>query len=322
MLLFFYTCTLKNVKQAQTAAATISFVGDLMCYPSMHRVFHTKNSYDFRPLFVNVKSNLICSDLTIGNLETVVSTNAPLSGYPRFNAPREYLVALTNAGFDLLSLANNHIYDLGPAGLLDTMAILTEYQLNYTGVSQNSNSYTRIFYTNIKSIKFAFIAYSYGFNRRINNKFANAAVFHEDKQKLAPVVKDVNKALSKHSDFIILITHWGKEYQTETNPQIIKNALYLLEQGIDIIIGMHPHMLQPVCIYHNVKGYKKLAAYSLGNFVSAQKRDKRLKTGMILNLTFVKKNNTKSFFIKNRIKTRIQITSDPCTYKINTRQLK
>ncbi|HKJ80557.1 MAG TPA: CapA family protein, partial [Ignavibacteriaceae bacterium] len=154
------------VAQDSTVTATISVVGDLMCHSVQFEYSKVEaDSFDFNPVYRLVKKYLSSSDFTFGNLETVTAgKDKKYSGYPLFNSPDSYIRALKNTGFDLLTTANNHALDKSEKGVLRTIKILNENEINYNGtyISKNDRDSLRIF--EVKGIKIAFLAYSYGTN--------------------------------------------------------------------------------------------------------------------------------------------------------------
>ena len=155
-----------NYSSDSTVTVTLSAVGDIMCHSGQFDYARVaKDSFDFNPVFRYVKQHLSKSDFTFGNLETVFAgKSAKYSGYPRFNSPSELLDALKNTGFDLLTTSNNHSLDRDEIGILRTINELNKRSLNYNGtyVSQRDRDSIRIF--NIKGVRIAFLAYSYGTN--------------------------------------------------------------------------------------------------------------------------------------------------------------
>jgi poly-gamma-glutamate synthesis protein (capsule biosynthesis protein) len=275
---------------------SISVVGDLMCHsPQFEYTKVGKDSFDFSPVYRNVKIYLESSDFTFGNLETVTAgkENGGYTGYPMFNTPASYISALKEIGFDLLVTANNHSLDRSEKGILKTIDEINSRNLNYVGTfkSQQDRDSIRIF--DIKGIKISVLAYSYGTNGNPIPKDKNYLINLIDYNLIE---KDIQSAKTNGAELVLLHFHFGEEYKREP-VQFQKDVVNkTIELGADIIIGGHPHVLQPVNFYktNNAKLDSGFVAYSMGNFFSNQQA--RFKdAGMILTI-IIKKD-----FIKNRI---------------------
>lgn len=278
----------KSVDKDSTSSVTISFVGDLMCHsPQFQFAQISKDSFDFRPVFCEVKQYLTKADLTIGNLETTISgKESRYSGYPLFNTPEEYLEALKDAGFDILLTANNHSLDRGKKGLLRMVEMIKKNGLESVGSynSQQDRDSIRIY--EINGIKIAILAYTYGLN---GNYIAKNEKYLVNVIDTTLLKKDILDSRNKYADIILVYFHFGNEYQRNPSSfqkEIVKRAI---DYGADLIIGSHPHVIQPIEYFSSNKNKigKGLIAYSLGNFISNQ-RWRYSDAGIILNLTITK----------------------------------
>ena len=267
---------------------TISFVGDLMCHsPQLKFAQVSHDSFDFKPVFHEIKKYLNEADLTIGNLETTISGKEKrYSGYPLFNSPGEYLEALKDAGFDILLTANNHSLDRGKKGVLRTIEMIKNNGLESIGSyhSQQDRDSIRVF--DINGIKTAILSYTYGLN---GNYIANNERFLVNVIDTTLMKQDILNARNKNADVILVYFHFGDEYQRKPNSfqkEIVKRAI---DYGADLIIGSHPHVIQPVEYFSSIKNRigKGLIAYSLGNFISNQ-RWRYSDAGVILKFTITK----------------------------------
>jgi len=286
----------RTIYTDSSVTISISVVGDLMCHsPQFEYTKVGKDSFDFSPVYRNVKKYLESSDFTFGNLETVTAgkENGGYTGYPMFNTPASYISALKEIGFDLLVTANNHSLDRSEKGILKTIDEINSRNLNYVGTfkSQQDRDSIRIF--DIKGIKIAILAYSYGTNGNPIPKGKNYLINLIDYNLIE---KDIQSAKINGAELVLVHFHFGEEYEREP-VQFQKDVVNkTIELGADIIIGGHPHVLQPVNFYktNNAKLDSGFVAYSMGNFFSNQQA--RYKdAGMILTL------NIKKDFIKNRI---------------------
>lgn len=278
---------------------TLAFVGDLMCHSTQFNYANvSKDSFDFRPVFREVKKQLVSADFTIGNLETVLGgKDRRYSGYPMFNSPDEYLTALKHTGFDLLFTSNNHSLDRGEKGILRTIDQINQNKLNYVGTysSQEDRDSIRIY--NLKGIKTAFLSYSYGTN---GNPIPKEKDYLINLIDINLVERDIQKAKELLSDVIIVYYHFGNEYKTKPSAYQIEIVKKTIEFGADIIIGSHPHVLQPIEYFKtmNAKIDTGIVAYSLGNFISNQ-RWRYSDAGVILNLSISKNELSSEIKISN-----------------------
>jgi poly-gamma-glutamate capsule biosynthesis protein CapA/YwtB (metallophosphatase superfamily) len=278
---------------------TISAVGDLMCHALQYNYAEMENGkFDFDPAFKAVKKYFENSDFVFGNLETVTAGKSRgFSTYPLFNSPDEYLTALKNAGFSLLTTANNHALDQGKKGVLRTIGQLEKNHLNYTGTFKSERDRDSIRIFNIKGIKTAFLAYSYGTNGIPVPKDCPYLINLID---MSLIRNDIKAARKKGAEIVLVYFHFGYQYSKTPNDfqkQIVNETI---NAGADIIIGGHPHVLQPVR-YFKTKGAKLdsgFIAYSMGNFFTNQ-RDRYTDAGMILNINITKNFSNDSIYISN-----------------------
>jgi poly-gamma-glutamate capsule biosynthesis protein CapA/YwtB (metallophosphatase superfamily) len=278
---------------------TISIVGDLMCHSVQFNYARVEaDSFDFSGVFREVNKYLSSSDFTYGNLETVLAGKSKsYSGYPFFNTPDAFLDAVKNAGFDLLVTANNHALDQGEKGILRTIKKMNEIGINHTGtfISQRDRDSVRI--VNLKNIKLAVLAYTYGTNDIPVPKGKNYLINLID---FDLIESDIAKARKDGAEIVLVNFHYGEEYKRE--PVTFQNEVVnkTIEAGADIIIGGHPHVIQPVNYFKtdSAKLDTGFVAYSMGNFISNQ-RWRYSDAGLILNIQLVKNRNTDSIYIKN-----------------------
>lgn len=267
---------------------TISFVGDLMCHlPQIDYARVGKDSFDFKPVFREVKKFLSSSDLTIGNLETTIAGKENrYAGYPLFNSPDEYLVALKDAGFDILLTANNHSLDRGKKGIERTIDKISELGMNFTGTykSQQDRDSIRIF--EINGIKLTILAYTYGLN---GNNIPKNEEFLVNVIDTSLIKQDIRSARKKNVEVVLVYFHFGEEYQRKPSHFQKEIVKHVIDYGADLIIGSHPHVIQPLEFFTSNKNKigEGIIAYSLGNFLSNQ-RWRHSDAGVILNLELTK----------------------------------
>lgn len=192
--------------------------------------------------------------------------NAKPSGYPRFNAPAELLDELKSAGFDAFTLANNHILDKGSSGLSDTIDRLSERELLYFGVSRTKPEY-EVLIANVQGVKIALLGYTYGTNGHKDEKQQVRYLTEENVQS------DVAAAKKAGADYIIAFPHWGSEYHQGIHTSTKRWAKKLADAGVDLILGSHPHVLEPMEKITASDGREVIAVHSMGNFISNQQKD-------------------------------------------------
>ncbi len=264
-ILILFLIWLKGLS-GQNDTLKILWVGDIMVHqPQLEAAFDEENKfYDFSNSFYFLKPYLKSYDWVIGNLETTIGVK-PYRGYPRFSSPPALLDALKKAGFNVLVTANNHSADRGRKGIEMTIRYAQIYDLKTTGTFVNEKDKQRRnpWILEKKGMKIALLNYTYGTN--------GLPVPHPTLVNLidkAQIRRDVLKARALHPDAIIVFFHWGNQYQLQ--PSAVQKNLekFLHSLGVKIVIGSHPHVVQPVK-YDEPSG--KLTAFSLGNFISNQR---------------------------------------------------
>ncbi len=249
-----------------TLKMSLLFTGDIMQHESqISAAFNPdSNRYDYKPCFQFVKPILSAPDLTIGNLELTLA-GPPYKGYPQFSAPDELLEALKDAGYDVLVTANNHCVDRGKKGLERTIDLLDNAKFLHTGTFKDTVDYLNDYplIVEAKGFRFSLLDYTYG-----TNGLAVQIPNIVNRIDTIRIRKDLQKAKGQHTDAIIVFMHWGQEYQSLPNVWQKQVADFCLKHGAKIVIGAHPHVLQPM---EWRKEQDQLIAYSLGNFVSGQR---------------------------------------------------
>ena len=278
-------------------SATLCFVGDLMCHSTQFNYARVgADNFDFTGVYHQIKKYLSEADLTVGNLETVIAgKNEGYSGYPYFNAPDDYIYALKDAGFDLLVTANNHALDQGWKGVQRTIEVINENRLYHTGtfISQEDRDSIQIF--EINSIRIAILAYSENTNGVQIPKGKDFVINLIDEELIR---KDIYKARQKNVDIVVVHLHYGPEYNREPSDYQKEIVQTIIKMGADIIIGGHPHVIEPTKIFktNNAKLDSGFIAYSMGNFISNQ-RWRYSDAGVILNIQISKNIFTESVYI-------------------------
>lgn len=270
----------------------IAVVGDLMCHsPQFNYARVNKDSFDFNPVYRFVKPYLENADFTFGNLETVIGKKgSKYSGYPRFNSPPEYIAALAENGFDFVCFANNHTLDQGEKGVYSTIESLNKHKIGYTGAFISEKDKDSIRILDIKGIRIAILAYSYGTNGSFIPKGKEYLINLIDVQQIQ---KDISSARQKGAELVLVNFHFGEEYNrlpSDFQKNVVKKTI---EFGADLITASHPHVIQSIEYFETNAATidSGIVAYSLGNFISNQ-RNRYTDAGIILYLNLEKNFNT------------------------------
>jgi poly-gamma-glutamate synthesis protein (capsule biosynthesis protein) len=261
------------------------FVGDVMSHgPQINAARNDKtDSYDYDASFQFVKPIIESHNIAIANLE-VTHAGKPYSGYPQFSAPDELSPALKNAGFDVLLTCNNHSCDGGAKGVIRTLDVLDQLGIKHTGTFRNKAERDKNYPLMLEEngMKVALLNYTYG-----TNGITVAAPLIINYIDSAVIKKDIEKAKKLGAEYIICTMHWGTEYQTLPNAYQKNYEKYCYELGVDMVIGSHPHVIQPMQ-QKTVNGKQKLTVWSMGNYVSNQ-RDRYKNGGLMVGTTLQKK---------------------------------
>lgn len=270
-------------KQLQEYQVKLFMVGDALIHSAIYQDAKTENGYDFKPMLQYIKPISSKYLLAYYNQETILGgSSLGYSNYPRFNSPQEVGDAFIDAGFNLVSLATNHTMDKGEAGVLNSVAYWKSKEKVVTSgqwESNESRNKTQVYQVN--GISYAFFSYTTwtnGLETPTGKEYLNN-VYSDEVAK-----SDIEKVRSL-VDFVIVAMHWGTEYSTGVSSSQEKIASYLSSLGVDLIIGSHPHVVEPV---EYINEGKTFVIYSLGNFISDQVGDERL-TGLMMEVTLQKK---------------------------------
>lgn len=255
---------------------SVSFyaVGDNLIHGAIFRRAQLADGrYDFTENYRYVKDTVSAADIAVINQETVINDYAPAAHYPMFSTPLEMLQTLTDLGFDAANVASNHMLDQGKAGLINSLEHFQKSSIVTSGAFLGKDDRDKVRIVERKGIRFSFIGVTYG---------TNGIPVPEGEELLINLIEDENtvrdqiRKARQESDFVILMAHWGTEYSDREDPQQKAYAQKLADWGADLIIGHHPHVIQPVDFVTSADGRKVYVAYSLGNFISAQDQVKRL----------------------------------------------
>ena len=251
---------------SRVRAVRIVAAGDLMQHLPQVMAARLKDDttkYDYTPSFRYVASRFRDADLSIVNLETTLSESGPYYGYPCFKSPAEVADAMQDMGIDVAALANNHCCDRGAYGIKSTAEILDKRGVSRVGVCRDSVEYkvNNVLYLKRSGISFAIVNYTYGTNGI--NVPKGMVVNHLDSVVMARDLASINR---DSVDCVIAVVNWGNEYERQPNREQKMMADFMRRSGVDIILGSHPHVVQPFEVDD-----KGVTLYSLGNFVSNQR---------------------------------------------------
>ncbi len=270
---------------------SLIFMGDIMGHNEQIEASYDylSGTYDYTSVFKQISPLIKSADIAIANLEVTLA-GKPYKGYPQFCSPDALAVAVKEAGVDVLVTANNHSCDRGKKGVLRTLSVLDSLGIAHTGTFQDSISRVKnnLLVLEKNGIKVGLLNYTYGTNGLPTPK--PTIVNRIDKKQIK---KDIEEAKNKKLDKLIVMLHWGLEYKRRPSKKQRKLANFLFSNGVDVIIGGHPHVIQGLEYKAPTETEKEhFIAYSLGNFVSNQ-RDKTKDGGMMVALTFSKDINKK-----------------------------
>lgn len=279
---------------------SIIFIGDVMQHGYQIRSALKKganpnnaSSYDYSHAFKYIRGRIGAADIAVANMEFPTGT-PPYSGYPHFSAPYSIVVEAADSGIDLFQLANNHMADKGKKGLERTLAVYDSLKLNYTGVYRNEREEQlhnpKIIEKN--GLKIAFINFTYG-----TNGIPVPKPYIVNMMDSSAVKEAIRRGRERGADLIIALPHWGYEYQLYPSAQQKEWAGMLFRNGVNVIIGTHPHVPQSAEIHLNDTPHprrygavEKMVFYSLGNYISNQSDPDYTQLGMMVKIYIIKNN--------------------------------
>lgn len=278
-------------EEAEDTTFSLCAIGDIMCHNTQYQDAYNSDSdsYDFSYVFDDISLYTKTADLCIGNLETTFAgKDRGYSSYPTFNTPDELASNLKKLGLDVLTTANNHCLDKGIDGLNRTIDILNDADISHLGTYKSQEERDTVLIKYVKGLKIAFINYTYGTNGITVPSDKTYCVNLIDNDL---ILKDINSAKEQNADIIVACMHWGTEYNTSPSSSQKETADFLFKNGVDIVLGGHPHVLQPMekrtVMLDDGTTKDGFIIYSLGNFMADQNA-KNTKDSIILDLTITK----------------------------------
>lgn len=277
---------LKYVGEAKEQRVTFLCAGDNLIHPQLLR--HGTKDYSY--LYEQIKEEVQQADFASINQETIfVKDRGLVSGFPRFGTPIQVGDAIIDAGFNIVTLANNHVLDKGSYGVDVTARFYEEKGITYLGAhptfQEDTEPQDTVTFVEKNGLRIALLNYTYGTNGQpMPEGYPHMVERLEDRERM-----DIQLETARtQADAVVVFVHWGTEYDAEPDEQQEEYTRYFLEKGVDVVVGTHPHVVQPYEIVQDDNGHEMLVYYSLGNLVSAQEPEE-CKTGGLAKFALVKK---------------------------------
>lgn len=261
---------------------TFLAVGDNLLHGAVYTDPYCRKAdgtWDYSGIYAHTKDMIQSADVANINQETILGgRELGLESYPSFNSPQEFADALYGTGFDWVSQATNHCLDMGEAGIVADLTKFDRYEsMIVTGINRSQEEREQPRVIEKSGMKIGLLNYTYGTNGYTVPQGKDYLVNYIDKNAIA---KDIERLKSEKVDTIIASMHWGVEYNMGVTEEQKELAQYLADAGVSVIIGAHPHVIEPAEYITSKDGKKTLVYYSLGNFVSAQDRSDTMLGGM------------------------------------------
>ena len=274
--------------------ATVGAMGDLLMHAPVFSSQYSaevykSGEYDFSSIFQYIQEDISTLDYAVANLETTLAGTGngyPYSGYPSFNCPDSLIDGVKNAGFDMLLTANNHSYDTNMTGYKRTLSVVVEKGLETLGTYATADS-TKWTVQNINNVNIGMLCYTYATDETDDGRpILNGGYAIKEKglcnyftyDNLSKFYTEVEGYLAEMeeagADATMIFIHWGEEYQLKANSHQQKIAQKLCDMGVDVIVGGHPHVVQPIDLLESTKDpeHKTICLYSMGNAVANQRQ--------------------------------------------------
>lgn len=278
----------ENVAEPQKVSVTLRAVGDNLIHSPIFKSCKTENGYNFDDIYTDITPYIKDADIAAINQETIfVEATQTFSGYPSFGTPEEVGESLVKAGFNLITHATNHTYDRGYNALMHTINYWDSHKgVDVLGINETESEQQEVFVWEKDGLKIAMLNFTYGLN---------GYKLPADKPYLVNLLDrgELNKALLQKAeeiaDITVVFVHFGTEYTHTPTSEQKRDVEFLCENGADVIVGGHPHVIQPTAEHTSQNGNKAVVFYSLGNFVSNQSGVSKILGGMA-SFTITKEN--------------------------------
>jgi len=309
-----------NIQSSKTQdinEVNIVAVGDIIIHEDQLKAQLDENTgkYNFENNFKYVKTHIKAADIALANLETTLAgEEQKYTGFPLFNSPSSIVDAVEDCGFDVLSTVNNHTIDRGSLGVFSTLKEIKKRNLKSVGTRASLGKKPYII-EEVKGMKIGIISYSYETPRKGNIKTLNALEIPSDvvnlintfsyeyiKEDLSKIKAQIDEMKISGAEAIVFIIHWGNEFERKPNVHQESIANELCDYGVDVILGSHPHVIQPIEYITSKKtGKRSLVAYSMGNLISNQQYERTnnryTEDGLIVNIQIRKNKSSKEITI-------------------------
>ncbi len=282
--------------EIETQTASMVVLGDnLMHMPVVNDGKQPDGSYDYSKIYSQLSQDIKGADIAVIGQETVLGgEELGLSGYPLFNSPQAVGENLVKEGFDVVLHASNHVMDRNTAGIEKTLEFWDKYpEITVLGINESEEMQNTVKIIEQNGIIFALLNYTYGTNGIPLPQGKEYMVNLIDEDKIKQDIKSIRNKV----DFVVVFPHWGNEYQMTSSPEQEDLAMKMCQWGADVIIGSHPHVIEPCEWIESDNGNRAVVYYSLGNFVSRQKETKNL-LGAMASLEFTKHGDDKTVAAK------------------------
>ncbi len=248
-------------------------VGDMLLHGGIHNsALQADGSYNYKHVFEHTKDRIAAADIAVANQEVILGgVELGVSSYPQFNSPQDFGDALVDAGFDVILHASNHTMDKDTIAVLNTIHFWKEKHpdITFLGINENQDERDTIRIVEKDGVKIAMLNYTYGLNGFSLPSDKPYLVNLMDEAHKPEIAEDLKKA-REEADFVIVYPHWGTEYVLEATDEQKQWAQFFADNGADLIIGTHPHVVEPVEWITASDGRQTLVYYSLGNYISIQ----------------------------------------------------
>lgn len=270
--------TFSEKKQINETIQIVALGDNLLHMPVINSGKQADGSYEYSHLFEKLQPMIKDADVAVIGQETVFGgVDLGYSGYPMFNSPSDMGKSLINEGFDVILHASNHVLDKMARGVEKTLEFWDNYpDATILGINKSEEEKQRVVIKEVKGAKLALLNYTYGTNGIVLPNEKQYLVNYIDEEKIE---KDAIYA-EENADFTIAFMHWGTEYSSKPDDAQKKLSELMCRWGVDLIIGSHPHVIEPVEWYRDENGNEMLVYYSLGNFVSRQLEARNLLGGI------------------------------------------
>jgi len=264
------------------AVVRLKAVGDNLIHDSIYRQaaeYAGGNGYDFAPMYAEVAGYIADADLSYINQETIIAEHvAPLSGYPMFNTPEALGKHMVEIGFDVVSVANNHMFDVGEAGLRAALDFWEGQGVTVFGAWRSEAAMQKPILTEKNGVTIAWVPMTQHTNGLSLPRGTEMRYILTDEHDL---IEQQVRLARESADFVIAVPHWGEEYVLDANAYQRELAQQLADWGVDLVIGSHSHTLQPVEWLEGAEGNRTLIVYSLGNFIGNMLYPQNMVGGML-----------------------------------------